>query len=142
MSRQPPRSDSGNLPVVWEPAPGFDPAPDWSDRRARLRAWEALLAALSRSVRRGEGPSAWAAPLSDDPLAFILDAIEEAVTVWDAAGNVLYANRAASGLDLSFPGGTCLEVIELRGRRLQRRCVRFRTGGVDLLLEILGPGGP
>lgn len=126
-----------NLPVVWRPIPGFDPGPDWSERRARLRAWEALITALQRVRRRGEGPFAWAAPVADDPLAFILDAIDEAVSLWDTSGNLLYSNRAAVDLDLSYPGGTCLEILDIRGQQMQRRCVRFHAGGVDLLLDIL-----
>jgi hypothetical protein len=104
-------------------------------------AWEALVAALRKSSLRSDGPSAWAAPVSDDPLVFILDAIDEALNLWDAGGNLLYRNRAAASLDLPFPGETRLDIIDVHGRAMRRRCVRFTTGGTDLLLEIVHTTG-
>lgn len=40
----------------------------------------ALLNAFSRVCRRGPGPAAWA-PVMDDPLAFLLDAMSDAVVL-------------------------------------------------------------
>jgi hypothetical protein len=47
------------IPVVWQPPPAFDPGPDWSERLARIRSCEALIAAFQRGGIRGDGPSAW-----------------------------------------------------------------------------------
>lgn len=55
-----------------------------------------LLAALQRlSFRAGE-PGAWAAPLAEDPIAFLLDTVGEVVNVWTAGGELVYSNRPTS----------------------------------------------
>src|SRR3954470_24730029 len=53
-----------------------------------------LLSALQRlSFRAGE-PGAWAAPLAEDPIAFLLDTVGEVVNVWTTAGELVYSNHA------------------------------------------------
>ena len=71
-------------------------------RRPRFQQWirrtepmEALLEALLRLSRRGEGQAAWAPSLADNPLIFLLDAMGDAVILRTRAGNMVYANPAA-----------------------------------------------
>ena len=81
-----------------------------------------LLAALERLARRGSGPDAWAAPLTTDPVAFLLDATSDAVLVWRAPDRLMYANRAAEQLNLRAPAAP--GVTRLRsddGSELERR---------------------
>jgi hypothetical protein len=49
----------------------------------------ALLSAIASLTVRGEGPEAWT--LVHDPLAFLLDALGDAVAVWGEEGEALFA---------------------------------------------------
>jgi hypothetical protein len=107
------------LPVLWL-SRGRHPEPHWLDDRAA----GALLAALELVARRGEGPNAWGKPLDEDPIAFLLDAMSDAVQVW-AHGVLVYCNPAARRLEPGAP-------------RVHRRLHFHRTGD-DLVLEIISP---
>jgi hypothetical protein len=102
---------------------------------------EALLAALGRVTRRGEGARAWAPPLADDPIAFLLDSVRDAVNVWSPTGQLLYSNRAAATLELAWPGGPKLERVTSGGRVYERRCFPFTFWNARYLIEVISPGG-
>lgn len=97
----------------------------------------ALLAALQTLAYRGNGPDAWAAPLTSDPIAFLLDATSDAVLVWSAPDRLLYANRAAEQLDLRAPGSPGITRIRDRGYELERRALRFPIHAVTYTVEVV-----
>jgi hypothetical protein len=78
------------LPVVWR-----------KPRRPRtfvampqVRTTDPLLAAFDLLSRRGVGPRAWATPFRDDPIAFLLDSMSDAVTLlWGAEDSELAPTR-------------------------------------------------
>jgi hypothetical protein len=78
-----------------------------------------------RPTRKGVGPNAWGIPLSRNPLAFLLDTIEEAVRVVSEEGNVLFQNRAAHGARFE------------EGDLHHRRAMTFETGGRSFVIEVL-----
>lgn len=102
---------------------------------------EALLDAFLRLSWRGVGDHAWAGSLSENPLAFLLDALGDPVIVRRREGRPMYANPAARELPtLEWsvnPYEPELETIEVRGQRYQRRCMSFQQGGEIYLLEVL-----
>src|SRR3954471_20416264 len=104
------------LPMLWRPPP------DESDRTPDPIGAEMvyLLGAFQRLRQRGEGPATWAAPLSADPVAFLLDAMSDGVALWDAAGELLSCNRAAVEEGLWRSGTPGVERFALRGRRFER----------------------
>jgi hypothetical protein len=81
-----------------------------------------FLAAVEHLGRRSEGPEAWTAGPGNDPIAFLIDAIADAVTLW-AGGSLVYRNRAA-------------ERLEAERCELERRSLRFQTGDTEYLLEV------
>ncbi len=87
------------------------------------RGAAALLAAVELLGLRSEGPESFTVSPSNDPIAFLLDTVADAVSVWRGA-SVLYRNRAA-------------ERLEASGRALERRSLRFRCGDADYILEIV-----
>lgn len=127
------------LPVPWQPG-----------REGRLRVVptseshhgtgpiEALMQALSLLSRRGEGPHAWGVPLSLDPLAFLIDTVDDAILLRDTAGRVVFQNRAATNLQLGEEGPLPEEAsaIEVEGKTLVRRQMTFRSEGRALVLEV------
>lgn len=124
------------LPVLWRPRPELgaeEPSPPRPDQSGML----ALLAALGRLGRRGGGPGAWAAPLADDPLAFVLDAMADAINVWSATGQLLYSNRAALELELGWPGGPKVELVGNGDRQYERRCLASTMGGARYFVEVI-----
>ncbi|RME75218.1 MAG: hypothetical protein D6776_03635 [Planctomycetota bacterium] len=106
--------------------------------------FEALVAAFLRIGRRGEGPAGWGAPLADDPIAFVLEALEEPVYVRRATGEVLYRNRAALEIPLPpAPQGqlaAVLETVRCGERVYRRRAVRYGRGAQAVYIEVLSPG--
>lgn len=100
----------------------------------------ALLAGLQhltfRAGRAGE-PGAWATPLAEDPIAFLLDAVDEAVNVWTEAGQLLYSNRAAADLDLDCAGHPGVTWFARGDRRFERRCLSFDSYGATYVLEVV-----
>ena len=81
--------------------PWEDPERQESAAR-RQEGMRALAWALESLARRGPGPQGWA-PVHEDPLAFLLDTMSDALFVRDAQGNILFANAAARQLLASDP---------------------------------------
>jgi hypothetical protein len=100
----------------------------------------ALLAGLRqltfRAGREGE-PGAWATPLAEDPIAFLLDAVDETVNVWTAAGQLLYSNRSVPDVDLDGAGHPGVTWFARGDRRFERRCLAFDSYGVTYVLEVV-----
>lgn len=108
-------------PALWRPPPRRRQIPRGPGEMASL----ALVTAFGLLAKRGMGPTAWAASFRHDPIAFLLDASSNAIFLW-AEGGLLYQNLAAERMGLR------------NGHPSQRRCCRFRCGGSDYLLEIIG----
>ena len=96
-----------------------------------------LLEAFGLLARRGSGALAWATPYLDDPIAFLLDSISDATSLWDTNGDLIYCNRAAAELGIGVGSESLGETLHLAGRRFERRCLRCHTHGVDYMLEIV-----
>jgi len=97
-------------------------------KRAPLEAVDergpaALLAAVELLGVRSEGTEPFTLSPSNDPIAFLLDAVTDAVSLWRGT-SVLYRNRAAEHLDSS-------------DRSLERRELRFRLDDAEYVLEIV-----
>jgi PAS domain-containing protein len=108
----------------------------------RTDPMEVLLEAFLRLSWRSEGSAAWAPVLSENPLTFLLDAVGDAVVVRHSDGRLAYANPAArrlawDALDETAEPLTSLEVLEVGGRRFERRCMPFGQGPRSLILEVL-----
>jgi hypothetical protein len=121
------------VPFQPEPEPEAESLSYWRERSSMA----ALLAALVRVTRRAEGPKAWAAPLAGDPVAFLLDAIDEVVNVWDARGHLLFSNRP--GTDLGWPESARVERVTQGDSRYDRRCLDFTLPGGRYLIEVISP---
>src|SRR5262245_7747611 len=70
-----------------------------------------LLEAFELLSHRGIGLSAWAAPFRDDPLAFLLDTVSDAARIWNAHGDLVYENRAATQLGVGGSHDAAIEVL-------------------------------
>jgi hypothetical protein len=123
------------LPVVWR-----------KPRRPRtfvampqVRTTDPLLAAFHLLSRRGVGPRAWATPFRDDPIAFLLDSMSDAVTLLGPTGALLNQNRAALDLGLRLADGNeaPLQLFWARGEAFERRCLSPHAGNRDYMLEII-----
>jgi len=122
------------LPVRYRPP--RRPPPPLVVRRAD--PMEILLEAFWRLSQRGEGVEAWAPALGEDPLAFLLDAIGDPVTLRERSGRLVYSNPAARGLALpDRVEPNQLEVLKLAQHRYERRCMQFGAGRHTLVLEVL-----
>lgn len=77
-----------------------------------LLALNALLGAVRRLTRRGQGPSAWA-PVHRDPISFLLDTMSDALVVRGLDGEVLFANPVAEQLGLQQRNFAAYEEFEL-----------------------------
>ncbi|HEU4565850.1 MAG TPA: hypothetical protein VFS05_14415, partial [Gemmatimonadaceae bacterium] len=126
-----------HLPAPWHP---WEP---WPRRAAPPPAPTpeeiAMLAACELLARRGAGPSAWASPLRDHPIAFLLDAIGDAVNLWGADGGLIFRNPASEGLhlDAGLPPDAAHEMVHIHGRRFERRCQSLTHGGATYVIEVL-----
>jgi len=118
--------DEALLPVLWQPPP--EPERDARAAEAEPLGPPAILDAFRRLGRRGEGAAAWTAPLAGDPVAFLLDAIGDAVNLWGPSGQLLYRNRQAEELNLDWPSGTHVERLIIGARTFERRCLTFAPG--------------
>jgi hypothetical protein len=107
------------------------------DAIANERATSSLLHALGLLSRRGTGGLAWSTPFHDDPIAFMLDSINDALNVWDAGGRLVYQNPTALMLGLGRSSDTAYETFAVGGRRFERRCQRCRARGQSFVLEII-----
>ena len=125
-----------------------DPAHHLNDRVSQApvdpaeAALQALLTAFGSLEHRGVGPEAWAHPLSENPLSFLLDAMHDAVLIRRADGRVVYRNHAAEDLEVLAPMSstqlTAFEhVVDSNGRSLERRCVRYRLAKSEVLIELV-----
>lgn len=95
-----------------------------------------LLHAIHVLERRGPGNLGWAAPFRDDPLAFVLDSVSDAMNVWSDQ-QLLYSNEAAVRLGLGRPDGAALEDFWVRGRHFERRCMHCNADGRTYVIEII-----
>ncbi|HXF93647.1 MAG TPA: hypothetical protein VNK46_12900 [Nitrospiraceae bacterium] len=121
------------LPVPWTPQQS-EPrvAASLTDMGAA-----GLIAACTLLACRGPGPQAWTLGYRHDPVAFLLDTIEEAVCLWTTDGARLYRNRAAEVLNLDWRGCVRLEHLRHNDRDLERRCASFSFGNAAYVLEIV-----
>ena len=97
-----------------------------------------LLSALQRlSFRAGE-PGAWAAPLAEDPIAFLLDTVGEVVNVWTTGGELVYSNRAATDpAQLDGPARSGVTSYGRDGRRFERRALAFDAYRTTYVIEVV-----
>jgi hypothetical protein len=96
-----------------------------------------LLSAMRHLAFRAGEPGAWATPLGTDPIAFLLDAVDEAVNVWTAGGALVYSNRAAADLDLERAGHPGVTSFMRGNQRFERRCLAFDAYGTSYLIEVV-----
>jgi len=101
----------------------------------------ALLEAFAYLDRRGEGFEGWAPSLADNPIAFLLDALGDAVFLRDAKdGRLIYRNRAARQLPLGRrekPTAAPEKSEEPADTHTSRRSMVFRWGRLTLEVEEL-----
>ena len=121
------------LPIPWQPRPSrsmrIGPPGEFGAAE--------LLKACRLLACRGSGPQAWTLSYRHDPIAVLLDTIEEAVSLWGAEGERLYQNRAAEALNLEWRGCAALEYLRQGDRDLERRSVSFTYGSRSYVLEII-----
>lgn len=129
-----------SLPVRWQP-------PQQIEHKTSPRpptSVTALLRAVQTLLRRGTGPQAWVASYEDDPVAFLLDAIDAPVRLWSGDGRVLYENAAAEQpkwRTVSAPSAPAASSRTVVGREtVYRRVLRFEHAGERYILEVLSPG--
>lgn len=125
------------LPVRYQPR--WTPPSVWIRRTDPL---ELLLEAFARLSFRSEGAFAWAPALSENPLAFLLDAVSEAVVLRSSSGRAVYANPSARRMVIPerWPDAsseTGLEVLQVEDGQYERRCMSFSLGGETYVLEVL-----
>jgi hypothetical protein len=120
-------------PVLWKPPQSRTMA---SADFSRLGTAE-LVAACTLLACRGTGPQAWTFGYRQDPVAFLLDTIEEAVSLWTTEGARLYRNRAAESLNSGWRGYVALERLRQDHRDLERRCISFSLGHTGYVSEIV-----
>ncbi len=132
------------LPVRYRRYRGYRPPPPLVPRPNDPMG--ALLEAFAFLNRRGTGFEAWAPSLIDNPLAFLLDALDDAVLLRDARnGRVLYKNRAARRLPLprreqpaaAPQSGATSEPTDEPEEPTALRKMTFRWGRLNLELEVL-----
>lgn len=121
------------LPVLWKPLPEPEAAPE----APQESTMGSLLSALTRLTRRGEGSAAWAAPLVDDPIAFLLDATGDYVNVWGPTGERLYSNHPDAELRFGTPTGARVEELAIGQRHFQRRSLSFSLFDARYVVEVL-----
>jgi hypothetical protein len=127
---------SATLPLRWQP--GLRSGD--TERTPASLAALALLAAARTLARRGVGPGAWVPAYVDDPVAFLMDAVEDPVRLWSLRGVLLYQNSAAAhwrGLSDLGPPSLHSRDTASTGSGLLRRVFMFRRGPDVFLLEVL-----
>jgi hypothetical protein len=115
-----------------EPAPPVE-----ADAFSNERAMSSLLHALGLLRRRGTGGLAWSTPFHDDPIAFMLDSINDGLNVWSSDGDLVFQNRTATGLGIGRCSEADYEQFSSGGRHFERRCLRCRARGQSFVLEII-----
>jgi hypothetical protein len=106
------------------------------------RGLRTLLHALELLARRGTGGRAWAAPFREDPIAFLLDTMSDAVTLRGSGGEILHENRAAAELGLTRSVAPTLvdapmEQFVTGGKRFELRSMRCGEPGAEYFIEII-----
>jgi hypothetical protein len=101
-----------------------------------------LIRAFELLNRRGPGVLGWAAPFRDDPLAFVLDSMSDALNLWKPGGELLFSNTAALSLGLEWRDDLPFEQFSAKGRRFERRCIRYAADGGEYVLEIVRQMAP
>src|SRR5262245_54147656 len=104
-----------------------DPAPTRPDDRGTMpqaspgeHHLAEIFEAFELLSHRGIGLSAWAAPFRDDPLAFLLDTVSDAARIWNARGDLVYENRAATEISVGGSSETPVELLLVNGRSFER----------------------
>jgi hypothetical protein len=121
------------LPVKWRrPRRPRTPAGP-----TRARTGDQLFDAFDLLSRRGVGPTAWATPLRDDPIAFLLDTMSDSVALWGPTGRLLNQNRAALELGMANPDESPLQLFSASGEPYERRCLSPQPGNRSYMLEII-----
>lgn len=107
-----------------------------------------LLRAFALLNQQGTGVLAWAAPFRDNPIAFLLDSMGDALSVWSSSGSLLFQNRYAARLAEQHGGKARhrreapLERFTSRGQRFERRSLRCTGNGIEYVIEIVHPLTP
>jgi PAS domain-containing protein len=124
----------------------------WQSESSRRRASDSALGQLLRAFellnRRGTGVLAWAAPFRDNPIAFLLDSMSDALSIWSSSGELLFQNRYAARLAERHGGKVRhsreapLERFTSRGQRFERRSLRCAGEGIEYVIEIVHPLTP
>lgn len=104
---------------------------------ARERSLKSMLQAFALLARRGPGGTGWAAPFREDPLAFLLDTVGDAVNLYSTTGELLYQNRAASDLGLAWGEDAPQQQFQVGTRLFECRCLRCGSVGSEYVLEII-----
>jgi hypothetical protein len=125
-------NNSQTLPVLWR-----RPKTRQTLKVTRAPPPDRLVYAFDLLSRRGTGQSAWAAPFRHDPIAFLLDAMGDAASLWAPTGTLLYQNRAAVDLGLCTFDEVAVKIISAHGQTFERRCLRYQANGTEFLLEII-----
>ncbi len=95
-----------------------------------------LLEAIERLRRQGPGPCAWRTSFCDDPIAFILDSISDALVLRDEKGKVLYANNAAHQLGILNACDQDYEEFYDHGIKYFRRSMRYQLPNQVIVIEV------
>jgi hypothetical protein len=110
----------------------------WDEQREPPIGLVPLLSALQRLSFRSGDPGAWAAPLSEDPIAFLLDTVGEVVNVWTTGGELVYTNRAATDPpELDDPARPGVMAYGRGGRRFERRAIAFDAYRTTYVIEVV-----
>jgi hypothetical protein len=96
-----------------------------------------LLAAFDFLVRRGVGPNAWARSLAENPLAFMLDAMQDGVRVLHGDQGVVYQNRAAEAFPEFRNADSAQGVLVEQDGALLRRRMTYADGNREVTVEVI-----
>ena len=127
-------------PTVWQS--------ELTHRLGNESALSQLLRAFALLNLRGTGVLAWAAPFRDNPIAFLLDSMSDALSIWSSSGELLFQNRYAARLARRHGGKVRhsreapLERFTSRGQRFERRSLRCVGEGIEYVIEIIHPLAP
>jgi hypothetical protein len=119
--------------VLWRPRP----EPPQHEAVPEASTLLPFLSALRHLAFRAGEPGAWAAPLAQDPIAFLLDSITEAVNVRTTSGELVYSNRSAADFGPLGPADPGVTELARGGQRFERRAVAFEADGTTYVVEIL-----
>lgn len=117
-------------------------------RLANDNAVGQLLLAFALLNRRGTGVLAWAAPFRDNPIAFLLDSMSDALSIWSSSGELLFENCHAARLAQRHGGKVRhsreapLERFTSQGQRFERRSLHCTGDGIEYVIEIVHPLTP